>query len=1164
MPLPGFGNSQVDPGLLGGVNSMQYGAGLMPGGLPQPGQFQTPQFPPPFVMPMAPAQFGSGVSPYARPMGAFAPIGVQFPFGSAFGSDHRMQQQRSQGFGFQMGSYAQTGAGVAARVGGGLGAWAGGAALGAKMGAFAGPMGAAIGGFAGGVAGALGFEGSGLGEFSQRMGEGIMAPFHAGAMRAAQLQTSSLGHVRSGSDLGFGGAGLGMGASRGLQNQLMNVADSRQFQRDTGARFNRQDVMRITQLAGDMGMLDQAQTATEISQSVTKISKALSNIMKIAGEPDVRNAMKMMSQLRSTGMSVAESQTAVQNARTFARMAGTSIQDVMASGMQGAGMFQQQGMTAASGLGAGMAAAGMAGMAAGALSPRQMALFGGREGIQQNLTGGAAAAGSLDVMMMSMVSRQGGQLAIDPKRMQAMLGGRTGLGQAIGQTAINFNDPNAIQEFSFRRGDLRDQMQRMMGPQASVLLPMMQAIQVAKSIPGMSLGGAFRTLGMDEQQANTFQTLARSKEFWSGVRQQIDESKVQAQRDRAHQREMIKDAAAEFKWTDSVGRGISETFRGIGDSVNEFRRGLDEDSEAEAAAESRGGGLGVLRLARAGRSQSKLLNARARDALRAGTPADFNQLLQGGTASMRQQQAAQQTQETASASNWFQGPEGFGFTQAGRGGLTNVDLVKGQMDTFERAGYFAGTAMSANTARAISNRRAGFGQQLDAAFTAGSSDLVKFSAVAATKLRGSTTKLGTKVDDSKYADFEARAAARVTQNAASKRDKFSSNEKYERTDLEKDILAAADEAGIDIKDPQVRARLLSAETRQAVLGSAAEGAPAETREVLEESRQRAGEIVSRDNIEQIALSRKAADTKIETSLKSLGLKGGFGKSSALDRESVAALSEIVAGGTTGEQGKETEIRQKLLRIKSIEERASRSIGARQRELFAQAKSLRATLRSDKQYTSEQLAAQENAVELSLNKLDADKRKDILNQLGSMTAEQLTSAGKEITTAAQQKLVSSGMESQLGADLSKKFTEGLGSTGDFQKGLAAVVQSPDFEKRITSESERKLYRSAAAGNAKALSQLRGKFMEGADETTKMAAGAGLTSTQEAKTPLENIIDEIQTTAQSMGTDQFTVSVGKFSEASSVLLEAATSLRDSSVSGFLGGLLGGGDPKPKENT
>ncbi len=1134
MPLPGYGNSQVDPGLLGGVNSMQSGAGLMPGGLPQPGGFQTPMgFPPPYVMPMAPAMFGSGVSPYPRPMGMFSPPGMNF--GSAFGSDQRMQQQRMLGHGYQMGSYAQTGMGVAARVGGGMAAWSGGSAMGAAIGSAVMPgIGTAVGGFIGGMAGSMGFESSGLGDFAQRAGEGVMAPFHQATMRAAQLQNSSMSYVRSGGDLGMGGAGLSMGAARTTQHQLMGVADSRQFQRETGARFNRQDVMRISQLAGEMGMLDQAQTATEITQHITKISKALANIMKIAGEPDIKNAMRMMGQLRMTGMNIGEQQTAVMNAKTFARMAGVSVSDAISGGMAGMGMFQQQGMTGAAGLNAGMAAMGMAGMAAGALSPRQMALMGGREGIQQNITSGAAAAGSLDPVMMSMLTRRNGQLAVDPNRLLGMISGKTGLGQSIGQTAVNFNDPNAIQEFSYRRGELRDQMQRMMGPQASVLLPMIQAIQVARSVPGMSLGAAFRTLGMDEQQANTFQTLARSREFWSGMRQQIDQNREQMQRDRAHSHEMTRDAAASQplifgEQRRTLGRGLSN----LSDGFNRWRRNNAEEDDAEANATSLGGDKGVLRMAHSERFSSDVGNARARDALRGTGGSDvFTGALGMGMGRSRM--------DASNGFRGFEGPDGYGLSQASRGGLSNLGLVRKQMDFSEQWAYAFGNkgpASSAATADKYMQDTIAVAGSIEKAFSASAAD-------RATHQNAAQTKLGVK--QSTFDSFTSRAAALIIRKAADKYTLMGKNDKFTPAELEEHILKAARDSGINTKDPAIRAKLLSAEMKQTILNSAVMSGDAKSRTVLQELQQRGGEGSERNRIDDISVTRETADTTRLNAAASLGVRGGL--FAGPSEESVKALSEIISGPTgKDDQGKLTRGRQQLLSAMADEQAANEKGGAEGQTLRESAIKKRAALARE---FGSKLGNIESEVNKSLSSLNDNKRKELLSNIAGSSAGQLAAAGRQMTQASISSQFYGGLEQSVGSRGVRAFEKAFSTSKDLKAAYGAATE-------FAGDSEKELFAAASRGDKKAMDQLRGRMLDKGKTGLQSVGGEGLSPGQSKETELEKTINEIQSSAQKLGTDQFTVSVGKFSEASDALLKAAEKLQDSSVLGALGNVVNSGN-------
>lgn len=527
--MAGFQDQQAIQQLLAGMNTMQMQAGLMPGGLPvnsQPQSFTPPRVPTPAEfsnnlevnyarrfnpVTTMPPMFG-GVSPVPRndyAMSILPPTMLSGGWGAA----------RQQALGH--GNRVLSGFHMAAGIGGGFaGAAAGssaGAAAGAGIGAFFGGIGAvpgaAIGGVLGGIAG--GFGGSYL-------GEALFNPFIAQRERALQLQNSSLMHVRTGSDLSASGLGLSSHAAMGLERNLMNIADGRQFKRDTQNMFNRQDMMKMTNISAQVGLLDSTQSVDQISKEMGKIGRALSVFMKVVEEPDVQEALKMMGKMRTLGMSIPETNMAAANARTFARMAGTTVQGVMAQGMQGAGLFQQYGMTGATGFNAGMAGAGMAGILATGMDPRQLALQGGAGGMAQTLTSAAAKASQFDAILPGLAKMdKSGHLVIDQKSVLDFAKGNRNANELVQHSAqrLSAMGPKGFMEAYQRdRGDLQDQLMRSLGGRGSVLAPMLLAKSVVETGAADTLAGGLAVLHFDENEIRTLDTAFRQPNFFKNLR----------------------------------------------------------------------------------------------------------------------------------------------------------------------------------------------------------------------------------------------------------------------------------------------------------------------------------------------------------------------------------------------------------------------------------------------------------------------------------------------------------------------------------------------------------------------------------------------------------------------------------------------------------------------
>jgi len=578
--------------LLQGLNDMQVRQGLSPSGVPipptsMPLQAQTP---PPAYRPEPPDAFSrqlmtthleaQQMSRAVMPppmMGSLTPVERMGSFNmptlppSIFGSPMGMgRQQAVADMNSRMGSM-QAGASILNR---GLGALSAGVLMG--------PL------------GAYNYEDSGQGQRDQDFGASLFNPLIANRTEALQLQRQSMNFVRGGADLSASGTGLSMTASQRLQSGLNTMADSRGFQQATGGMFNRQDVSKITSLAGQMGMLDQSQSADQIRQQVGRISRSLSNFMRIAEQPDMQEAMRSLSQMRQMGMGPAETTQAVRNAHSFARMAGTTTQAVMQQGMAGAGVFQQAGLSGAAGMQAGMASAGMAGSMASLMDPRALSRAGGAEGIAGTLTTGAAQAGISPMFMASMLTRRGGHLAIDRQAMSRMMRGDMSIQQVTQQGAERIQrlgGREALMELSTRQGELQDQAQGMMGGQMSALMPFIQARAIQRGTPGMSLGGAFRTMGMGETQARTYEQMAQSPQFWENMRRQQRQDLSEQRREVSQVRAERAADAGYGGFSRSVTRHMDSLVERVGGGADRAQRSLfGAGQDIEEAREAAGGG----------------------------------------------------------------------------------------------------------------------------------------------------------------------------------------------------------------------------------------------------------------------------------------------------------------------------------------------------------------------------------------------------------------------------------------------------------------------------------------------------------------------------------------------------------------------------------------------
>jgi hypothetical protein len=560
--MPGYEEQQMLQQLLSGMNTMQMQAGLMPGGMPAlnagniytappvmtPGQFsnnlrvQLHQTFTPY--PVTPPMFG-GITPVPRGYETTPLPGPQM--GSGWGMARQQAQNRSTGNLTTVQGLTGFGAelGVSAAVGGVVGTM------------FGGPIGTAA-----GIA-----TGAFLGDTINSVAQMPFKPFIDQRNRAMQLQNISMYNVRSGPDLSASGIGLSNAASVDLERNLMRMADSRSFKRDTGNLFNRQDMMKITELSAQVGLLDNAQSVDQMSRDMGKIGRALATFMKVVEEPDVRRALQMMGNMRTMGMGVPEMNVAAQNARVYARMAGTTVQGVMQAGMQGANVFQQYGMSGATGFNIGMGAAGMAGSAATWMDPRQLNMLGGRQGVQDLLTSGAAKMSSYDVFLPGL-SKLGpdGKLSIDEEALKGLRSqkGIASLVQRSAQRLMGMGPEGFLNAYSTQAPELKDEFMQKLGPNGALLLPMLHARQLMQQVPNLSMGAALKMVYQgDEKQARAAEVMFKSQDFWDQLNESQRPDRVAAQGVRATERQRQEDLAQSERWSKLTSR-FAAPVAGIG------------------------------------------------------------------------------------------------------------------------------------------------------------------------------------------------------------------------------------------------------------------------------------------------------------------------------------------------------------------------------------------------------------------------------------------------------------------------------------------------------------------------------------------------------------------------------------------------------------------------
>jgi hypothetical protein len=565
--MPGFGGmaGYPSPAAMMGPQTPNPYMGMMG----NPRSAFSPAMPPPPPMyagpQMSPGIFG----------GSFAPSLFNTPYAGAVEQEIAESAQNYA----NRASYAGLGARVGAVGLAGLaGAYAGGK--------FGGGIGAAI----GGLGAMFGMEHFGAGAFAQNtFMEQVMAPRMQQAGFARGIEHLSAHFM----PVGSGPLGVGFSASMAERaaESLQNLGNSSTFRRETFDRFNASDVAGITQGAAHAGLMSGVGNVEQMTSRVRDVAKSLSAFMELAQEPDIQRALQTMGNLRTSGLNLSETLGAVQSGRAFARMAGTSFQEMLeVGGSAGAGMFQNFGMSAGAGTRAGMANLGMAtmGQNAGYINPALMSALRGPQGLaamynqfSANMMGMPmlapammTAGGGLNVSALQSLAAGGGNLfsmtGIGANNLSAMASnlGVGGLGMAVSMQPM-----------------LRDQISRILQSQGPFAQRNVEDSQILGLARGMGMRGtqgfitAARIAGLDENAAMARAMEVTSPTFYAAQRQEaatrMREAKADAERVREQNMPGVMDVLRQSR---RVGGFISEVehdIHGIETGLSRLTGGIE-------------------------------------------------------------------------------------------------------------------------------------------------------------------------------------------------------------------------------------------------------------------------------------------------------------------------------------------------------------------------------------------------------------------------------------------------------------------------------------------------------------------------------------------------------------------------------------------------------------
>lgn len=451
----------------------------------------------PSPLTMTPASSGVFRPPTPRPMTAIPPMYTPQIFPMSFQpqmpqpmfrspwEQQAMTQDLQSNRMFSYGMQAPSVAGQAIGIGAG-------AIAGSRMMGGFGPMGR----LAGAIGGGLLASRSG---FADTLGDVAQYPFQPMAetrQMGAAMQRMSQDWVVTGPQMHSLGRGLTQQASIGLAGGIRDLASDSGFKGETGGMFNRQDLMRMTQLSGQAGLMDMSQSTDAIKGQLRQVASTVRKFMELTNDPDVTNVIRQMGQMQQFGMTLPQINQAAEGMRMFSRAAGTSMQGLRAAGgMPGAAIFQGAGLTAGQGYNYGNYALMQARqtVATGGVNPQQLALLGGVQGMAQRDMQAQAAFMSMPVFAAANAQFGGrGEWGVnrDPRQM----GGGQGAFGMVNAAVSNINQGvqrgglGALVSFQLQQQELADTA-------ASKMTPMEQTAQRFRM--ARQTGERFRFKGME-------------------------------------------------------------------------------------------------------------------------------------------------------------------------------------------------------------------------------------------------------------------------------------------------------------------------------------------------------------------------------------------------------------------------------------------------------------------------------------------------------------------------------------------------------------------------------------------------------------------------------------------------------------------------------------------
>jgi hypothetical protein len=469
------------------VGPYGYGGGAMPGlmggMLPSPGMFTAPELGVyRQAYPRMHDTYGM-TSPHAVNM--FNPLVFQ-PQTTMFRSPLQAGMDAALSVEGRNAATLMTGGNMIGRGAVDLAASVFGGRIGATLGGLAaGPQGAVYGMMAGRLGGAALAEMSGAAGGFGSMASNFMLATPIGVPLQTQQLSKSM--FVGGSAASAAGIGVSPADATALAPAIQRLSYNREY------GFNTADYPKIIEQAGQAGLFNDLGSLEQGAQRLSKMSKALKLFMKITNDPDVTSAIQQLGSMRMMGADFESAIYNLKSIRGYARMGGLSPQATENAANTGALLFQNMGLSGATGMVHGVGVTGLArqAVASGAFTTLQQALLGGEQGMAQRTLESNLAFMRAPAMGAFLGNITGqGNFRLDPRAIKDLLGGKVSMSDVVTQGVGNLNvavarrGVGALALQQMYQSENEDEAMRYMGPAGVDAAKKMMVIKEAETMRG--------------------------------------------------------------------------------------------------------------------------------------------------------------------------------------------------------------------------------------------------------------------------------------------------------------------------------------------------------------------------------------------------------------------------------------------------------------------------------------------------------------------------------------------------------------------------------------------------------------------------------------------------------------------------------------------------------